>query len=98
MGREIVGLFLPDRLIVDLQIGVVAEPFGVVDEFPRGDVEFLVVKHRPIDEIHRPFFAQSCDRLEILFQVRITVVCQFDERLDGNELHFQPSATYPSVP
>ena len=57
MGGEIVGLFLPDRLIVDLQIGVVAEPFGVVDEFTRGDIQILVGEHRPVDEVHRPLVA-----------------------------------------
>ena len=47
MGREIVGFFLPDRLIVDLQIRVVAHPFGALAEFTRGDIQVLVMNIVP---------------------------------------------------
>ena len=79
-----------DRLVIDLQIGIVAEPFRMVYELAGRDVEFLAVKHRSVNEVHGPLSAQACHRLKVRFQVRIPMVRQLDEGLDRDECDLDP--------
>ena len=69
MDRQIIDGLLLDRSIIDMAIGVIAEPFGPVDTLARREIKLVRLKHRTVDEIHLPVLAHKPQRAKIGIQI-----------------------------
>lgn len=69
MDRQIIDALLLDRSIIDMPIGVIAEPFGLVDRLAGREIELLLIEHCAVDKIHLPILAYAAERATIGIQI-----------------------------
>ena len=69
MRREVVDFSSSDRLIVDVSVCVIAEPFGLIDKFTCRNVQLLFIEHRAIDKFDLLVLANLPHGFEIAIAV-----------------------------